>query len=152
MRFVYILLWFWFVWNFNSQAVLQILLFRLNFLIKSILIMQYLLIFKTLFISRFAHLINLEFYQDLVSILSRLMVGGELDLHQQLLCIQTVFTILSGYGETLNIDPTIFYTHLYRNILSIHAGWYALTQFMTYCSGRISVSNYHFCSHCCHLV
>lgn len=73
-------------------------------------------------IAKFAHLINLEFYQDLVYILSRLMNSGELDLHQQLLCIQTVFTMLSGYGEALNIDSTIFYTHLYRCMLSVHAG------------------------------
>ncbi|XP_075222078.1 nucleolar complex protein 3 isoform X2 [Lycorma delicatula] len=81
-------------------------------------------------IAKFAHLINLEFYQDLVNILSRLMENSGLDLHQQLLCIQTVLTILSGYGESLNIDPVRFYTHLYRNILSVHAG-------RTYCETEL---------------
>lgn len=37
-------------------------------------------------------------------------------------CIQTVFAILSGQGEALNIDPARFYTHLYRNILCVNAG------------------------------
>ncbi|RZF36394.1 hypothetical protein LSTR_LSTR002990 [Laodelphax striatellus] len=73
-------------------------------------------------IAKFAHLINLEFYQDLVLVLSRLMDEGNLGLRQRLLCIQTVFTILSGIGESLAIDPTNFYTHLYRNMLLVDAG------------------------------
>lgn len=47
---------------------------------------------------------------------------GELGYREQLHCIQTVFAILSGQGEALNIDPARFYKYLYRNILYINAG------------------------------
>lgn len=43
--------------------------------------------------------------------------------HREILhCIQTAFTILSGQGAALNIDPTCFYTHMYQVLLNIHAG------------------------------
>ena len=38
-----------------------------------------------------------------------------------LLVVSTVFTILSGQGEALNIDPASFYVHLYNNLFSINA-------------------------------
>lgn len=44
-------------------------------------------------------------------------VGPREKLH----CIQVVFAILSGQGEVLNLDPTRFYTGLYKEMLSIHA-------------------------------
>lgn len=46
----------------------------------------------------------------------------ELGYREELHCIQTVFTILSGQGEVLNIDPLRFYGHLYRNLLVVNAG------------------------------
>lgn len=50
------------------------------------------------------------------------METAELGYREQLHCIQTVFTILSGQGEALNIDPLRFYGHLYRNLLTVNAG------------------------------
>lgn len=50
------------------------------------------------------------------------MAKGTLSCGQQLHCIETVFKILSGQGQFLNIDPLRFYTHLYRNILYVHVG------------------------------
>lgn len=50
------------------------------------------------------------------------MDHSELGYREQLHCVQTVFTILSGQGEVLNIDPLRFYGHLYRNLLVTHAG------------------------------
>lgn len=50
------------------------------------------------------------------------METQDLGYRQQLHCIQTVFTILSGQGEALNIDPLRFYGHLYRNLLACSAG------------------------------
>lgn len=50
------------------------------------------------------------------------METHDLGYRQQLHCIQTVFTILSGQGEVLNIDPLRFYGHLYRNLLACSAG------------------------------
>ncbi|XP_046749750.1 nucleolar complex protein 3 homolog [Diprion similis] len=73
-------------------------------------------------LAKFAHSINIEFYQDLVNVLNRLLEGNTLSLKEQLYCIETVFVILSGQGEALNIDPSRFYSHLYRNLLGIRAG------------------------------
>lgn len=46
----------------------------------------------------------------------------ELNYRDQLHCIHTIFVILSGQGEVLNIDPLRFYIHLYKNILVVGAG------------------------------
>lgn len=54
--------------------------------------------------------------------LDDVMESGDLGYREQLHIVQTVFTILSGQGEMLTIDPIRFYAHLYRNILNIHAG------------------------------
>lgn len=40
---------------------------------------------------------------------------------EKLHCIQTVFCILVGQGEALNLDPTRFYTALYKDMLAVHA-------------------------------
>lgn len=50
------------------------------------------------------------------------METAELGYREQLHCVQTVFTILSGQGEVLNIDPLRFYGHLYRNLFVCNAG------------------------------
>ncbi|XP_013776685.1 nucleolar complex protein 3 homolog [Limulus polyphemus] len=73
-------------------------------------------------ISKFAHLINIEFFDDLVSCFSELIEKGELDGNEMLLCIHTVFTVLSGQGVALNIDPQRFYSYLYRTLLLVNAG------------------------------
>ncbi|CAK9795003.1 Nucleolar complex protein 3 homolog [Anthophora plagiata] len=73
-------------------------------------------------LAKFAHCINLDFYQDLVTVIDKLMEGGNLSLKDQLHCIQCVFTILSGQGSALNLDPYRFYAHLYKNLFSIHCG------------------------------
>ncbi|KXJ76985.1 hypothetical protein RP20_CCG008525 [Aedes albopictus] len=73
-------------------------------------------------LSKFAHTINIEFFSDLIEVLNNLLVHADLGHREQLHCIQTVFTILKGQGEVLNIDPARFYTHLYKNLLSVHGG------------------------------
>ncbi|KAL6446957.1 hypothetical protein ACFW04_001383 [Cataglyphis niger] len=73
-------------------------------------------------LAKFAHCINIDFYQDLVSVIDRLIEEDHLGLRQQLHCIQCIFTILSGQGAVLNIDPYRFYVHLYKNILKVHCG------------------------------
>lgn len=50
------------------------------------------------------------------------MIENTIGPREQLHCVQTVFTILSGHGEILNIDPFRFYTHLYRNMYHVYAG------------------------------
>uniref|UniRef100_A0A8D8PVP3 Nucleolar complex protein 3 homolog n=1 Tax=Cacopsylla melanoneura TaxID=428564 RepID=A0A8D8PVP3_9HEMI len=73
-------------------------------------------------LAKFAHCINLDFYQDLVNVLDSLMRTEPLTVREQMHCVQTVFTILSGQGEMLSIDPMHFYTHLYKNLLYVHIG------------------------------
>lgn len=46
----------------------------------------------------------------------------DLGYREQLHCIHTIFVILSGQGEVLNIDPIRFYQHLYRNLPTVHGG------------------------------
>ncbi|XP_035909277.1 nucleolar complex protein 3 homolog [Anopheles stephensi] len=73
-------------------------------------------------LSKFAHTINIEFYADLIELLNNLLENVELGYREQLHCIQTVFIILSGQGEVLNIDPARFYSHFYKNLLFVNAG------------------------------
>lgn len=73
-------------------------------------------------LANFAHLINLEFFDDLLNVLQNLIQSGDLTNRESLHCIQTVFTILSGQGDVLNIDPLNFYSQLYKLLLKLHAG------------------------------
>ncbi|KAG7280067.1 hypothetical protein CRUP_018023 [Coryphaenoides rupestris] len=73
-------------------------------------------------LAKFAHLINLEFFDDLLNVLQNLIRSGDLTNRESLHCIQTAFNILSGQGDVLNIDPLKFYTHLYKTIIELHAG------------------------------
>uniref|UniRef100_A0A182QYP2 NOC3-like protein n=1 Tax=Anopheles farauti TaxID=69004 RepID=A0A182QYP2_9DIPT len=73
-------------------------------------------------LSKFAHTINIDFFADLVELLNNLLENAELGYREQLHCIQTVFIILSGQGEVLNIDPARFYAHFYKNLLYVNAG------------------------------
>ncbi|KAG7506981.1 nucleolar complex protein 3-like [Solea senegalensis] len=73
-------------------------------------------------LANFAHLINLEFFDDLLSVLQNIIQSGDRTIRESLHCIKTVFTILSGQGDVLNIDPLTFYSELYRLLLRLHAG------------------------------
>ncbi|XP_011170713.2 nucleolar complex protein 3 homolog [Solenopsis invicta] len=73
-------------------------------------------------LAKFAHCININFYQDLVCAIDRLIEEDNLGLREQLHCVQCIFTILSGQAVALNIDPHRFYVHLYKNILKVHCG------------------------------
>ncbi|KAG8927676.1 hypothetical protein FRC02_007929 [Tulasnella sp. 418] len=94
-------------------------------------------------LSRFAHLVNIDFFGDLLSVLKDLvqrsnehsaeaaMVSDEDNqpeeqalpdsehLRHRLLCILTAFELLSGQGEALNIDLKDFINHLYAIILEL---------------------------------
>uniref|UniRef100_A0A8C7FZY6 Nucleolar complex protein 3 homolog n=1 Tax=Oncorhynchus kisutch TaxID=8019 RepID=A0A8C7FZY6_ONCKI len=73
-------------------------------------------------LAKFAHLINLEFFDDLLNVLQHLIQSGDLTYRESLHCIQTAFNILSGQGDVLNIDPLNFYSHLYKTLLKLNAG------------------------------
>ncbi|XP_011184791.1 nucleolar complex protein 3 homolog [Zeugodacus cucurbitae] len=73
-------------------------------------------------LAEFAHVINLDFFSDLIDVLNRILEEMDLGYREQLYCIKTIFVILSGQGEVLNIDPIRFYQHFYKNLLTVHAG------------------------------
>lgn len=65
-------------------------------------------------LSKFAHLLSIEFYEDIVSTMENMVTNENLKSLDQLHCINTVFVILSGDGQLLNIDPSKFYRLAYR--------------------------------------
>ncbi|XP_075697528.1 nucleolar complex protein 3 homolog [Rhinoderma darwinii] len=73
-------------------------------------------------LAKFAHLINLEFFDDLLVVLNKLIESGDLSYRESLHCVQTAFNILSGQGDVLNIDPLNFYSHLYKTLFGLSAG------------------------------
>ncbi|XP_067615476.1 nucleolar complex protein 3 [Eurosta solidaginis] len=73
-------------------------------------------------LAEFAHVINLDFFSDLIDVLNRILEEMNLGYREQLHCIKTIFVILSGQGEVLNIDPIRFYQHFYKNLLTVDAG------------------------------
>ncbi|KAF9582094.1 hypothetical protein BGW38_000649 [Lunasporangiospora selenospora] len=79
-------------------------------------------------LARFAHLINIDFFTDLMEVLKKIMVGGADSQHfdpytaanrrTQLLCIVSAFQLLQGQGEALNIDLKAFYTEFYTSLMT----------------------------------
>ena len=74
-------------------------------------------------LSSFAHLINIEFFTDLLSVLRSYSVdevkGAETfspKMVDSLHCLITVFKLLSGQGEALNIDLKDFLSVFYNTI------------------------------------
>ncbi|KAL5490482.1 hypothetical protein ACEPAI_5315 [Sanghuangporus weigelae] len=92
-------------------------------------------------ISRFAHLVNIDFFKDLLQVLrehvSRVpksqqtkeetvaelkkgsLISDAQGMHQRLHCVVTAFELLSGQGESLNIDLTDFINHIYALIIPL---------------------------------
>ncbi|KAG8732515.1 hypothetical protein FRC12_019246 [Ceratobasidium sp. 428] len=82
-------------------------------------------------IARYAHMVNVDFFKDLLEVLKELIERGMFHeegersvdesevLRQRLLCISTAFELLSGQGEALNIDLSDFVQHLYSIILPL---------------------------------
>lgn len=78
-------------------------------------------------LARFAHLINVDFFGDLLEVLKELLSsvteqGDLLTTREALLCIVTAFSILSGQGstkETISLDLSAFTNKLYSILLSM---------------------------------
>ncbi|KAJ8454386.1 hypothetical protein ONZ45_g19330 [Pleurotus djamor] len=88
-------------------------------------------------ISRFSHLVNIDFFKDLMQVLKNLILredgegqntsGLELastfpahhKVQHNLLCIITAFELLSGQGEALNLDLGEFTNCLYTEISTL---------------------------------
>ncbi|XP_059147297.1 nucleolar complex protein 3 homolog [Physella acuta] len=73
-------------------------------------------------LAKFAHLINVEYFDSLFAAFNSLIESGLLTSRETLHCMQTAFTILSGQGSVINIDPANFYRHFYCTLLNVHAG------------------------------
>uniref|UniRef100_A0A915J708 Nucleolar complex-associated protein 3 N-terminal domain-containing protein n=1 Tax=Romanomermis culicivorax TaxID=13658 RepID=A0A915J708_ROMCU len=65
-------------------------------------------------LSKFAHFINIEFFDDLLNSLLNLVLKADLNVTESLNCVKTAFVILSGDGQALNIDPYGFYRFVYN--------------------------------------
>ncbi|KZT11382.1 nucleolar complex-associated protein 3 [Laetiporus sulphureus 93-53] len=85
-------------------------------------------------ISKYSHLVNIDFFKDLMQVLKNIMArepveGSEhgrsdqlIDMstaQHQLLCIVTAFELLSGQGEALDIDLTDVINRLYAILPSL---------------------------------
>ncbi|KAJ7452460.1 nucleolar complex-associated protein-domain-containing protein [Mycena galericulata] len=82
-------------------------------------------------ISKYAHLVNIDFFKDLLKVLKELIAreadekeeldeaDASKDVQQRLQCIVTAFELLSGQGEALNIDLSDFIARLYALILPL---------------------------------
>ncbi|GAA5883354.1 hypothetical protein JCM3774_002033 [Rhodotorula dairenensis] len=92
-------------------------------------------------LARFAHLVNIDFFRDLLECLKGIIYRGteqaadendeddvpvdslanakRNDMREKLLCIVTAFELLQGQGESLNIDLGDFVTALYALILPL---------------------------------
>lgn len=83
-------------------------------------------------ISKFAHLVNIDFFEDLMQVLKDLISQAHHTSHptdelsndikairHRLSCIVTAFELLSGQGEALNIDLTDFISSLHAIILPL---------------------------------
>ncbi|GAA5933036.1 hypothetical protein JCM3775_005295 [Rhodotorula graminis] len=91
-------------------------------------------------LARFAHLVNIDFFRDLLECLKALIYRGvktddaddsddddvvdsinvkRNDMREKLLCIVTAFELLQGQGEALNVDLGDFVTALYSLILPL---------------------------------
>ncbi|XP_075920293.1 nucleolar complex protein 3 homolog [Petromyzon marinus] len=73
-------------------------------------------------LSKFSHLISVDFFDDLLIVLHRLTESSNMKYRDSLHCIITAFNILSGQGDVLNIDPSRFYSHLYSTLYRIPTG------------------------------
>ncbi|KIJ44159.1 hypothetical protein M422DRAFT_60254 [Sphaerobolus stellatus SS14] len=86
-------------------------------------------------ISRYAHMVNVDFFKDLMQVLKELInrppfgteeedmelqeSHNDIIVRHKLLCIVTAFELLTGQGESLNIDLRDFVVYLYALIPSI---------------------------------
>ncbi|KAI8437344.1 hypothetical protein MSG28_011685 [Choristoneura fumiferana] len=73
-------------------------------------------------LAKFTHVINLEYYSDLVGLLSRLTADELVGPRERLLCVRCVLAILAGSGDVINVDPARFHSALYAAMLTVHAG------------------------------
>ncbi|XP_077487122.1 nucleolar complex protein 3 [Amblyomma americanum] len=70
-------------------------------------------VFKGL--AQYAHLVNLDFLEDILDALGTLL--NLLSSRDAPCCLQAAFALLSGQGQALTVDPQRFYVALFRCLL-----------------------------------
>ncbi|KJE88702.1 hypothetical protein CAOG_00300 [Capsaspora owczarzaki ATCC 30864] len=70
-------------------------------------------------LAKFAHLINIDFFSDLMSVLKNLLVEETVSIESKIHCVKAAFQILTGQGEVLNIDLKDFYAALYAALPAV---------------------------------
>ncbi|EDV19705.1 uncharacterized protein TRIADDRAFT_61763 [Trichoplax adhaerens] len=82
-------------------------------------------------IAKFAHLISIDYFEDLMTLLGHLLDTQTLNKNQQIACVLTAFKILTGRandllfsGEALSIDPRRFYGSMYNILLKLPLNGY----------------------------
>ncbi|KAJ3022733.1 Nucleolar complex protein 3 [Thoreauomyces humboldtii] len=81
-------------------------------------------------LARFAHLINVEFFADLLDVLKKISFdqyrqyiegsnAATIDTRSAFHCVIAAFQLLSGQGEALNLDLKDFYTSMYAQLMRL---------------------------------
>ncbi|VDM24792.1 unnamed protein product [Toxocara canis] len=70
-------------------------------------------------LSKFAHLLNVEFFDDIFAALQTLVEQQHMRVLDSLHCMHAVFVMLSGEGLAINVDPFRFYKSMYRIMTSV---------------------------------
>ncbi|TPX57465.1 hypothetical protein PhCBS80983_g03803 [Powellomyces hirtus] len=81
-------------------------------------------------LARFAHLINVEFFSDLLEVLKKISFeqyrqylegsnAASTDTRSAFHCVIAAFQLLSGQGEALNLDLKDFYTAMYTQMMRL---------------------------------
>lgn len=69
-------------------------------------------------LAKYCHLISIDYFQDLMTVLEQLIGSEALPPSIQMRCLLTAATILRGQGEALTIDRRGFYIDLYAAIFN----------------------------------
>ncbi|KAL6761314.1 nucleolar complex-associated protein-domain-containing protein [Haematococcus lacustris] len=70
-------------------------------------------------LARYAHLISIDYFNDLMAVFHQLLRDCHLPLVEQLRVLLTVSDILRGQGEALTVDRKDFHVRLYLALLNI---------------------------------
>ncbi|GMH33808.1 hypothetical protein BSKO_01642 [Bryopsis sp. KO-2023] len=67
-------------------------------------------------LSKFAHVLSVEYFQDLLEVFRQLLASPALPCLERLCCLLTTSDILHGQGEALNVDRRDYYQQLYWSL------------------------------------
>eukprot|EP00803_Ostreobium_quekettii_P010290 evm.model.scf_1207.4 EVM.evm.TU.scf_1207.4 scf_1207:16888-32564(-) len=67
-------------------------------------------------LSKYSHLLSVEYFADLLQVLQQLLNSASLPLLERLRCLLTASDILRGEGSALNVDRQHYYQQLYLTL------------------------------------